>query len=83
VPVRDRFFTPANNQEKMKTFTKLVLSIGALLGAVVAVHAAVPVEITSMVTDATTVWESVKVFILAVMVFGILVRVAMKMKKAS
>jgi len=67
----------------MKTFTKLVLSIGALLGAVVAVHAAVPVEITSMVTDATTVWESVKVFILAVMVFGILVRVAMKMKKAS
>jgi len=63
---------------------KFVLGLFVFLFASVAsCLATAPTEITTLVSDATTVWDSVKVLIIAVAAFLIMLRMARKVTRAG
>ena len=65
----------------MKNLTKVwLVVVGAPLALVSSAYAAVPTDISGMVTDSTTVWGTIKTLKVEIFVFGVLLFIAAKIR---
>jgi len=65
----------------MKKFFKIVAAlIAALVGGLDSLQAAVPAEISEIVDDATSLFDSVTAIVVAIVAFGILIFIVRKVR---
>jgi len=64
----------------MKTFLKLIMAFCAFLGFAASGQCAIDTQLTTLVTDMTTYWGTIQTLVLAVVIFGIAIAFAKRLK---